>query len=371
MKRAITAFIAAILLAMLGGCATTSLTVDDGRKLDGHLVAEMQAYGEAAAAIRPAIVRTAALNDTDCSVQYELPFEVLTSYGLNDDDAKVAWVRALGVDENLTVIASDPSSGLKPGDIVAQVAGYKSGNTVKMAEALVEARDRGEPFTLQLASGEQVAISPIRICRGHVQIASPFEPQAQGYHWAQSVHPLEVFHQQLSADEAAWIVLWTQGLSELGGARMKTYAFMVGSVKWIAVLGLGFGASSAASSARGAAAAAGTSSAGHVAAVQLAGQAASLMAQSAANRASLSGISGVAAGMFDQADQWAFQNMRKLGMNPYAGLSLHAKLVAQGAAGNAFLMDENRLARMRSLVAGLPDRGRPRANGAAKPRLQQ
>jgi hypothetical protein len=78
------------------------------------------------------------------------------------------------------------------------------------------------------------------------------------------------------------------------------------------------------------------------------------MAQSAANRASLSGVSSVAAGVFDRADQWAFDNMRRLGMNPRAGLSLHEKLVAQGAAANAFLLDEKRLARMRALVAGLP-----------------
>lgn len=367
MTSSITAFTAAILLAVLGGCASPTPTVDDGRKLDRRLVAEMQAYGDAAAAIRPAIVRTAALNDAECSTQYELPFEVLSTYGL-DDDAKVAWARALGIDESLTVIASDPSSGLKAGDVLTQVAGYKSGNSLKMADALLAARDRGEPFALGLASGEQLTIAPIKTCRGHVLVASPFEPAAQGYHWMQSVHPLEVFHQPLTPDEAAWIVLWTQGLSERAGAQMKTYAFMVGSLKWATVLALGFGTSSAASSARGAAAATGTSSAGHVAAVQIAGQAASLMAQSAANRASLSGISGVAASAFDSADEWAVDGMRKLGLDPRAGLTLHAKLVAQGAASNAFLFDEKRLAHMRSLVAGLPKGGRGGSPTAATPR---
>jgi hypothetical protein len=77
------------------------------------------------------------------------------------------------------------------------------------------------------------------------------------------------------------------------------------------------------------------------------------MAQSAADKASLSGVSGVAAGVFDRADQWAFEQMRRLGMNPRAGLSLHEKMVAHGAAGNAFLLDEARLAKMRALVAGL------------------
>ena len=166
--------------------------------------------------------------------------------------------------------------------------------------------------------------------------------------------PLDVFRPPLTADEALWIVLWTQGLSEQGGARMKTYAFLVGSLKWLSVVGLGFATSGATASVRGAAAASGTSAGGQVAAVQFAGEAASLMAQSAANRASLSGVDHVAAGVFERADQWAFDAMRRLGMDPRAGLRLHEKLVAQGAADNAFLLDAQRLAAMRALVAGKP-----------------
>jgi hypothetical protein len=354
MKRSVTTFIAAILLATLAGCATTRLTVDDGRKLDATLLSEMKAYGAGAAALRPAIVRSAALNDKNCSIQHELPFLAMTSYGIENADAKIAWARALGVNENLTVIASDMSSGLKAGDVVTEVAGYKSRNTLKVARKLMDARDRGKPFKLKLASGRKVMISPIRLCRGYAVIASPFQAAVQSYHWTQSVHPLEIFHQPLTPDEAGWIVLWTQGLSEQAGARMKTYALVVRGVKWIAILALGVSASGTATSARGAAAAAGTSSAAQVATIQLAGQAASLMARAAANRASLSGINGIAAGQFDQADKWAFANMLTLGMDPRAGLSLHQKLVMQGAAANAFLLDEKRLAGMETLVAGLP-----------------
>ena len=195
-------------------------------------------------------------------------------------------------------------------------------------------------------------MKPVKVCRGHVQVAPPLEPATQRYHWQETVHPLEVFGRPLTAEEAQWIVLWTQGLSEQGGARMKTYAFVAGGVKWIAVLALGVGTAHAASAAK-AAGAAGASASGPVAAVQLAGQAASLMAQSAANRASLSGVSHVAAGVFDRADEWAFAHMRNLGMDPGAGISLHQKLVAQGAATNAFLFDEKRLARMR-VLAGAP-----------------
>lgn len=358
MKRTITPFIAAIFLAALAGCATRP-TVDDDRELNSQLMFEMKAYGAAAAALRTAIVRSAALNDSDCSIQYELPFEAMTSYGVSDADSKIAWLRALGVNEGLEVIAADPTSGLEPGDFVARVTGYEGGNTLKMVRALLEARDSGEPFELQLVSGKRVTISPFRTCRGHTLVASPLAPAVQQYHWTQSVHPLEVFHRALTSDEAQWVVLWTQGLSELGGAQMKTYAFMMGSMKWIAVLALG---------ATGAAI--GTSSAGQVAAVQIAGGAASLTTQAAANRASLTGINGIAADVFDRADQWAFENMRKLGMNPRAGLSLHEKLVAQGAASNAFLLDEKRLAAMRALVARLPKVAQAVPANVARPPAQ-
>jgi hypothetical protein len=346
------ALVAASLVAGLGGCST-QLTVDDGRPLNAELVADMQDFAEAAVVVRPAIVRSAAIADSGCSNQYELPFDAMTTDGIADLDTKIAWTRALGVDENLTVIAADRSSGLRPGEIVAEVDGYRSRNKVRMAEKLADARDRGEPFELILDSGERVTVTPIRLCRGHVLVAPPLDPALQRYHWRASVHPLALFRPPLTADEAEWIVLWTQGLSERGGARMKGYAFMVGSVKWLSVLGLGFATSSAAGSARASAASAGTSATGQVAATQVAGQAASLMAQSAANEASLSGVSGVAAGVFDRADQWAFEHMRELGMNPRAGLDLHEKLVAQGAAANAFLLDEKRLAKMRAMVAGL------------------
>jgi hypothetical protein len=356
-SKSIGAVVAAGMLVGLGGCAT-ALTEDDGRPLNAQLVAEMQDFGEAAAAIRPAIVRSAAMADSGCDHQYELPFEVLTSYGVTDEDMKMAWVRALGVDENLTVIAADPSSGLRAGEIVTEVDGYESRNKTRMAARLAEARDRGEPFDMKLASGERVSVSPIRLCRGHVLVASPLDPALQRYHWRESVHPLELFHQPLTADEAEWIVLWTQGLSERGGARMKTYAFVTGSVKWLSVFGLGLATNSAAASARASAASAGSSAGGQVAATQFAGQAASLMAQSAADKASLSGVSRVAAGVFDRADEWAFEHMRRLGLNPRAGLDLHEKLVAQGAAANAFLLDAGRLEKMQAMVAGLPRQSR-------------
>lgn len=359
LKGSISALAGSLCLALQAGCATR-LTVDDGRPLRAQLVADMQNFADAAAAMRPAIVRSAAMADSGCDNQYELPFDAMTSYGL-DEDTKVAWVRALGVDENLTVIAADRSSGLHGGEIIAEVDGYSSRNKIKMAERLVQARDRGQAFALKLDNGERLVITPIRLCRGHVLVAPPLDPALERYHWTASVHPLEVFRMSLTPDEAEWIVLWTQGLSERGGARMKTYAFITGSLKWLSVVGLGF-ATSAAASARAGAASAGSSATSQVAATQLAGQAASLMARSAADKASLTGVSHVAAGVFDRADRWAFENMRRLGMDPRAGLSLHEKLVARGAAANAFLLDEKRLQSMRALLAGLPAEAAPLAH---------
>lgn len=355
MRRLSTALITTLVLSGLGGCGTPRLTVDDGRNLDSQLLLEMRSYGAAARALRPAIVRSAALRDPDCSIQYELPFDALTAYGMQDEDQKIAWVRALDVNQDLRVIASDPSSGLKAGDIIVRIDRYRSHDTLKMLGALLEARDRGNPFDLTLASGRHVTVSPIAVCRGHVVIASPFLPKVQSYHWKYTVHPLEVFHRPLTRDEAQWIVLWTQGLSEQGGARMKAYAYMVGGLRWITLFALGAAASSAVASSRGATAAAGSSSAGPMAAGQLAGQAGSAATRAAAERATLSGINRVAAGVFDRADEWAFEHMLRLGMNPRAGLTLHEKLLGQGAAGNGFVLDDERLAGMRVLFDRLPD----------------
>ncbi|MGZ5199927.1 MAG: hypothetical protein ACXWC4_09170 [Telluria sp.] len=348
MKLAFAVSVATFLFAGLAGCAT-SLTVDDGRQLNPKLLSDIKAYADAAKAIRPAIVRSAAVNDIGCDTQYELPFDVMTSYGIDDADSKVALLRVLGVNEKLRVIAADSSAGMNAGDIITQVNGYDGRNSLKMVDMLTDARDDGRSISIKLASGRRVIVFPFRVCRGHVVIASPFDPAVQLYHWTQSVHPLEIFHQELSEDEAEWIVLWTQGLSERGGARMKTYAFLVDSIKWIATLGLGAATSGATASVRGAGAA-GASTGGQVAAVQLAGQAASMATRAAANRASLRGVSGVAGGVFDKADDWAYRNIQKLGMNPRAGLTLHQKMIAQGAAANAFLYDDDRLDEMLTLL---------------------
>jgi hypothetical protein len=114
-----------LLLALLTGCASgPNFTVDDGRKVDESLLAGMRAYGAGERLLRPAIARSAALQD-------------------------------------------------------------------------------------------------------YTRLAPPNTPQLQDYHWLLNLHPLEVTGAEPAPDEALWMVLWTQGLSEEGGARMKTYHYAV------------------------------------------------------------------------------------------------------------------------------------------------
>lgn len=342
--------------SFLTGCGTT-LMVDDGRKLDDKLVAEMKDYGSAVRVLRPAIVKSAALRDEDCSKQYELPFVAWTSDGIRSDDIKVAWLRAIGVNTDVSVLATDGTVALAPGDIITQVGGYSSSKSLKVFTELLELRDKGKPFTLKLRSGREVAVTPVEVCRGRVAPSLPLEAAVQSYHWTAVSHPHQLFAASLTPDEALWVVLWSQGLSEVGGARMKGYAFAVGAVKWTAVAAITVASGGAMAAAGGAAAAGGTSlgaMAGQMLAINAAGQVATGLASAAANRASLSGINGIAAGVFDKADGWAFEQARKIGIDPRAGLSLNDKLVRQGWAANAFALDQERLSKLQALVATLP-----------------
>ena len=213
------------LLALLTGCASgPKFTVDDGRPVDETLLAGMRAYGAGERLIRPAIARSAALKDKDCDKQWELPFAVATSAGWSEND-RVAWARALQVDERLTVIAVTQDSPLPLGARIDQVGGQASNDGERLLEWLAEARDTGRPFTVGLPGGKGVRVTPFEVCRGYTRLAPPNTPQLQDYHWLLSLHPLEVTQAEPTPDEALWMVLWTQGLSEEGGARMKTYHY--------------------------------------------------------------------------------------------------------------------------------------------------
>ena len=92
---------------LLSACAGVKYTVDDGRKVDEALLANIRAYGTVEQRLRPAIVRSAELNDPSCDRQWELPFALATSYGWPENE-RVAWVRGLAVDERLTIVATSP-----------------------------------------------------------------------------------------------------------------------------------------------------------------------------------------------------------------------------------------------------------------------
>lgn len=362
---------------LLSGCAATVYTVDDGSPVDETLLADIRTYGKGQQLLRPHIVKTAQLKDKDCSTQYELPFVAVSSYDL-PKMKKIAWVRGLGVDERLTVIAATPESGLELSDHIVEVGGYKRDNSAKMLDELSSLRDYGRAFAIKLASGKSVPITPLEVCRGHVYLAAPEAQAAQTYHWLQSAHPLSIFTQDVTPDEAMWMVLWTQGLSEEAGARMKVYHYGLKLVKTgiaVASIASGIGAvANAASTAAAAAAAAGaqagraaTQAALQAAAKAAAEQAASTLRQKALDslqtvakgqlqeialdslkaatifKNSLNGVSWVAGTGFYMADKWAIERMAKLGMDPLAAYTLHYKLASNALTQNAFVFDEERM----------------------------
>ena len=368
-----------LVMALLAGCASgPAFTVDDGRKVDEPLLAGMRAYGAGERLIRPAIARSAALNDKECDKQWELPFAVATSAGWSEND-RVAWARALQVDERLTVIAVTQDSPLPMGTRINLVAGRTSNDGEQLLQWLADARDAGKPFQVGTAAGKGVMIKPFEVCRGYTRFAPPNAPQLQDYHWLLTLHPLEVIQAEPTPDEALWAVLWTQGLSEEGGGRMKTYHYAVkigGALYNIATLASGvkaaaMAADAAITAARNAAASAATEFLKQQlieqgkslatqkiregltdAAQQLTRQqAVNVMQAAAANRGSLSGVSRIAATAFERADAWAFNRMAALDAPPLAGFTLHQKMVERSLAQNALVFDADRLAALNKVAA--------------------
>jgi len=366
------------LAALLAACAAPKYTVDDGRQVNEELLGQIRAYGSGERSLRPAIVRSAELKDKDCDKQWELPVAVSTSQGWAESD-RVAWVRALGVDERLTVVAVAPDAPLQPGDKIVRINRTQTEDSQAMLAALAEARDEGRPFSVLLASGRSAQLTPLQVCRGYARLAPPNTPKLQDYHWLLSLHPLEITQAPLSEDEALWAVLWTQGLSEEGGARMKTYHYgskIVGTLYNLVTLASGLqGAAVAANAAVSAAKSAAANVAGEILKQQLIEQGKTLamqrireglsdaaqqltkaqvldvMQQAAANRGSLGGVARIGATVFDAADRWAFERMDRLGANPLAGFSLHQKLLERSLAGNAFVFDAERLSALDKLAA--------------------
>jgi hypothetical protein len=362
---------------LLGGCAGPKYTVDDGRPVNPVLLEQIGHYGRGEQALRPAIARSAALKDPECDRQWELPFAVATSQGWSEAD-RVAWVRALGVDERLTVVATTPDSPLRRGDHITDVAGYTSDEATDLLERLGRLRDRGEAFEVNGKRGQPLRVQPFEVCRGYTRLAPPNTPELQDYHWLMSYHPLELARAEPTADEALWAVLWTQGVSEEGGARMKTYHYgtsLLSSLYTVATLASGLkGAAMAAEAAVKTAQSAAASVASEVLKQQLIDQAKSFaanrvreqvgksvqaltqaqvvagMQQLAANRGLLGGISRVAATVFDQADAWAYARMQQLGANPMAGFTLHQKMLERGLLTNALAFDPERMDSIQALA---------------------
>jgi hypothetical protein len=369
--------VALFLLSLLAACAGPKYTVDDGRKVNEVLLGDIRSYGAGEIALRPAIERAAQLKDADCDTQWELPFSVESSDKLSPDD-RVAWVRALGVDERLTVVGAAKGSPLKVGDKIAEIDGYARESAEKMMLELADKRDSGKPFPVKLHSGTTQKVTPFKVCRGYARLAPPATPVAQDYHWLLTVHPLEVARADLTQDEALWTVLWSEGVSEEGGARMKTYAYgskVVGTLYNLFTIASGIqGAAAAANAAVQAAQSAASSVATEVLKRQLIDQAtaaatsrmreeatsvvrklsqaqvANAMQQAAANRGSLSGVAWVASTIFEKADAWAYQRMEQLHADPLAVFTLHQKLIEKGLTANSMALDPDRMQALNKLA---------------------
>lgn len=363
--------------ALLGGCAAPQFTVDDGRPVDPALLANISLYGQGEQTLRPAIARSARLQDADCDRQWELPISVATSQGWAETE-RVAWVRALGVDERLTVVASTHDAPLKPGERLVDIDGSTSNEAPKLLAELGRMRERGRPFAVTTSTGKTVQLQPFQVCRGYTRLAPPNTPELQDYHWLMSYHPLELVKADLTEDEALWAVLWTQGVSEEGGARMKTYDYgtsLLSTLYTVATLTSGLkGAAIAAEAAVATARQAAATVASEVIKQQLIEQAKGFaagrlraeigksvqaltqaqvvasMQQVAANRGLLGGISRVAATVFDDADAWAYTRMQQLGANPLAGFTLHQKLLERNLLTNALAFDPERMASVQALA---------------------
>ncbi len=364
-------------VSFLSACAGPKYTVDDGRKVNEELLGHIRTYGQGEQVLRPAIVRSAALKDAECDTQWELPFSVATSYDDSEDD-RVAWVRALGVDERLTVIGTSPGSPLQLQDKIEEIERHKGEKPEKMVSHLAALRDAGFPFEVKLSTNKVVKVTPFKVCRGYARFAPPNNPKTQDYHWLLTVHPLEVASASLSEDEALWLVLWGQGVSEEGGARMKTYHYgtqIVGTLYSLFTIASGIqGAALAAKAAVSAAKSAATTVASEVIKKQLIDQATKFgmdrmrkeligvvqsltqqqvmgaLQQAAANRGALTGVAWVAATIFDRADVWAYNRLEKLNANPLAGFSLHQKLIERGLTSNSMVFDPERLKALNGLA---------------------
>jgi hypothetical protein len=373
----IAALVGLAVALLLGGCAAPKYTVDDGRPVNPQLLNHIGLYGRGEQALRPAIARSAALGDKDCDHQWELPMSVMSSQGWSEDD-RVAWVRGLGVDERLTVVSVTADAPLKVGDRLTDIDGYTSKDAADLVERLGRLRDRGEPFVVNSKGDDPVRIEPFEVCRGYARLAAPNTPDYQDYHWLMSYHPLEIAKADLTADEALWTVLWTQGLSEEGGMRMKVFDYgtsILSKLYTVATLASGLrGAAMAAEAAVATARQAAASVASEMIKQQIIEQAktyaadrvrdqigksvqaltqaqvVSSMQMVANNRGLLGGVSRVAATVFDRADAWAYTRMQTLGANPLAGFTLHQKLLERNLLANSLAFDPERMTSVHALA---------------------
>ena len=127
-----------------GRLCFTQIHADDGRPVNPELLANIQAYGRGEQALRPAIARSGPAQRCRLQPPVELPIfcrgHQCQQWAETD---RVAWVRALKVDERLTVIASLAPRSNRATSWWRSTAPPA---TKPKNAGLADMRDRGRPF---------------------------------------------------------------------------------------------------------------------------------------------------------------------------------------------------------------------------------
>lgn len=322
--------------------------------------------------------------DDSCTKQWNLPVVVAASKlpGRNETKEGI-WKTVADVEnDNLTVIAALPETGLKAGDKLVKpenddsaAAGYRR---LRMKWGFMK-DDDGTPFEVVTDKGVKSRIEPYQTCKGR-SLPELLDNKLNTTQMASErvFEPVETFVVDMTPEEYEWMTLWTEGFSAEATSRLELFklgklavGLAMSNTVSSAASGTINSATSAVKNVAQDAAKEAASSASKAAAQEIARQAmaqAKGMIQDAVTKVVATRVAGIVAKKavgyaydpmwnavaetaFDDADAWAFKKMKALGMDPKAALTLSAKLSEAGVKTH-FVMDENRLAAFGKLLNG-------------------
>ncbi len=284
-------------LFALVACASPNLTpvVDDGRRVDPAREelarTSMQTFWD----LLDPTYASRALVETGCTRMRRplvLPMSLLY---IADETDRLLASRHFALDTQVRIAWAPPDLGLQHGAILAAVGGKT--DPVEMQNLLAS----GQATRLQTVSGKVVDVAPYEICEGLVDTPTATQPDDAIHTTAFHRYRLELWKGGMSKEERLWVVVWSQGLSFVTGARQRAAQLMAAASM------VGF-----------------------------------VVQHRAANYAAKTG--------YAEADAWAVAAMRRLGHDPSAGLRLHGRLVARGVNGTPFVLNPERLAALTLLT---------------------